>query len=184
MVVLVAVSVIVADGGLVIVTVAVTVAMGVIVASGVVVAVFTAVPDGVGEASKVAVLVAPAETTTEPVIVGWIWQWYGKVPGLLKVKLNVWPGLRLPEVQTPLSEVEVCGTWPLFVHRTASPTATLTVAGLKKLSPIDTSMVAWGPKGAAALAALVVRACSMAARASTHTRRTATTRVGERLTRR
>jgi hypothetical protein len=43
-----------------------------------------------------------------------------------------------PESKTPVLDVAVCVAWPLFVQHTVPPTGIVTLAGLKKLSPIDT----------------------------------------------
>jgi hypothetical protein len=78
---------------------------------------------------------------TVPVIcTGWIVQWYGYEPGVLKVYVNVSPGAKSPEPKTPVFEVAVCVIWPLFVQHTVVPCGTVTLAGSKKLSPIETSV--------------------------------------------
>ena len=83
-----------------------------------------------------------------PVIcTGWIRQWYGNEPALLKVNENESPCARKPESKTPVSEVAVCVIWPLFVQQTVVPTGTLMSAGLKKLSPIEISADPAGQPG-------------------------------------
>jgi len=82
-----------------------------------------------------------------PVITGWIRHWYGNEPALLNVNENESPGARNPESKTPVSDVAVCVTWPLFVQQTVVPTGTLMFAGLKKLSPIEISADPAGQPG-------------------------------------
>jgi len=77
----------------------------------------------------------------------WIVQWYAYEPKLLNVNENESPGAMKPESKTPVFEVAVCVTWPLFVQQTVVPTGTLTFAGSKKLSPIDTSADPAGQPG-------------------------------------
>lgn len=54
------------------------------------------------------------------------------VPAFVKVKLNEFPGERLPESQAPWLAVTVCVTLSLFVQVTLVPTETFNVAGLKE----------------------------------------------------
>jgi hypothetical protein len=76
-------------------------------------------------------------TVIVPVIcTGWTVQWYGYTPALLKVNVNMSPGAMKPESNTPVSEVAVCVTWPLFVQQTVVPVGIVTSAGSKKLSPM------------------------------------------------
>ena len=42
-------------------------------------------------------------TTMVAIMFAWYWQWYLYVPGLVKVKLKVWPESRLPESKEPLA---------------------------------------------------------------------------------
>jgi hypothetical protein len=77
-------------------------------------------------------------TVIVPVIcTGWIVQWYGNVPALLNVNQYMSPCSMKPESKTPVSEVAVCVICPLFVQQTVVPTGTVTLAGSKKLSPIE-----------------------------------------------
>ena len=73
-------------------------------------------------------------------VIGWIVQWYGYEPWLLNVNVNVSPEFRRPESKTPVFEVAVCAIRPLFVQHTVVPWGTVTLAGLKKLSPIEMSV--------------------------------------------
>ena len=76
-------------------------------------------------------------TVIVPVIcTGWTVQWYGYVPAVLNVYVNVSPFARKPESHTPVSEVVVCVIWPVFVQQTVVPTGTVMSAGLKNRSPI------------------------------------------------
>ena len=80
-------------------------------------------------------------TVIVPVIwTGWIVQWYGYEPWLLNVNVKVSPEFRRPESKTPVFEVAVCVIWPVFVQHTVVPWGTVTLAGLKKLSPIAMSV--------------------------------------------
>jgi hypothetical protein len=90
-----------------------------------------------------------AFTVTVPTIPKpqWIWQLYGKVPAVVKVKLKVCPGDKFPESQIPSRLqpeplVTVCTFPPLLVQSTVSPTLTVRSLGLKKSSPRDTFTVA------------------------------------------
>jgi hypothetical protein len=68
---------------------------------------------------------------------GWTVQWYGYEPWLLNVNEYVSPWDMKPESNTPVFEVAVCVIWPLFVQQTVVPIGTFTLAGSKKLSPIE-----------------------------------------------
>ena len=79
-------------------------------------------------------------TTTRPVMLGWMLQWYGKLPAAVNVCEKLVPVDMLPESNTPgVSELAVCGTpASLFVQVTVSPTFTVTVPGAKAKPLIDT----------------------------------------------
>jgi len=55
---------------------------------------------------------------------------------VLNAYVNVSPLAMNPESKTPVSDVAVCVTWPVFVQQTVVPTGTVMSAGSKKLSPI------------------------------------------------
>ena len=55
-------------------------------------------------------------------------QWYENVPGVERSTLKLPPGAIVPESQPVASEVDVCGTLSVFVHRTVVPA--VTVCGL------------------------------------------------------
>ena len=71
-----------------------------------------------------------------PVMNGWAVQWYGYVPAVLNMYVNVSPLAKDPESKTPSSDVAVCVVWPVFVQQTVVPTGTVMSAGSKKKSPI------------------------------------------------
>jgi hypothetical protein len=54
------------------------------------------------------------------------------------------PGDISPESKTAVFDVAVCVIWPVFVQHTAVPWGTVTLAGLKKLSPIEISVEPFG----------------------------------------
>ena len=74
----------------------------------------------------------------------WIKHRYGNEPALLKVNENESPGDRKSDSKTPVSEVAVCVTWPLFVQQTVVPVGIVTSAGSKKLSPMLISVAPAG----------------------------------------
>jgi hypothetical protein len=55
------------------------------------------------------------------------------------VKLKDWPLVNRPESHPPADEVEVCGAMPLLVQVTVAPTGTVTLAGWKAKSMIETA---------------------------------------------
>ena len=71
-----------------------------------------------------------------PVMNGWAVQWYGYVPAVLKVYVNVSPLAKDPESKTSSSDVAVCVVSPVFVQQMIVPTGTVMSAGSKKKSPI------------------------------------------------
>src|SRR5574341_1112352 len=65
----------------------------------------------------------------------WILQKYGKMPGCVKVRVNVCPGFRFPLSNSPEGEpgVPLVTVWvvlPLFVHVTDVPTAIVRFPGV------------------------------------------------------
>ena len=77
-------------------------------------------------------------------------QWYAKVPGVEKVWLYdepdamQWAGGQrpFPESKAPLSDVTLCSVWSWLVQVTVVPAVTVTVAGWKLKSWIETAVVA------------------------------------------
>src|SRR4051812_6919165 len=81
----------------------------------------------------VVVVDSPLPTVIVPVMYVWKRQWKLKVPSLLKVKENDWPGLRSGESHRPSSLVVLC-TVPsvsLFVQVTVLPAGTVRFGGSK-----------------------------------------------------
>lgn len=60
---------------------------------------------------------------------------------LLKVKRNVWPGFKVPEVNIFVSELTVWGTLSLFVQIIVAPTGIVMEPGLKAKLEIETLCV-------------------------------------------
>jgi hypothetical protein len=56
----------------------------------------------------------------------------------LNVYENVSPCMSVPERNTPVSELTVCGMAPLFVQQTVVPTGTVSMSGSYAKSTIDT----------------------------------------------
>jgi hypothetical protein len=81
-------------------------------------------------------------TVTLPLIEGCIAQWYVIVPRPLNMTVYESPGINTPESNCPSSEVTVCGTLPSLTHVTVVPASTVTLAGEKKKSWMDTGVVA------------------------------------------
>lgn len=87
----------------------------------------------------------------------WTLQWYGYVPGELKVKEKLLGVECIPESQRPSGmqlgeqapDVVECEVPPLFhVHITVSPTVAATVLGEKKRFPMVTGTVPIDAQGA------------------------------------
>ena len=55
---------------------------------------------------------------------------YGKLPAALNVYVKMSPCMSVPERKTPVSELTVCGIWPVFVQQTVVPIGTVSVSGL------------------------------------------------------
>ncbi|VVB71883.1 Uncharacterised protein [uncultured archaeon] len=68
-------------------------------------------------------------TITSPTIEGWIWHWYGNVPGLENVKLNISPSAIFPELKLPSVAVIVCSTGSLLIHVITVPGEIVIVPG-------------------------------------------------------
>jgi hypothetical protein len=66
----------------------------------------------------------------------WNVQWYGNVPLVWNVKLNVPPAGSVPESNAPMSLVTVCAMESVFVHVTAVPAATVIGFGANALLPL------------------------------------------------
>src|ERR1700745_42752 len=80
-------------------------------------------------------------TTTEPVILGWMEQKYGYVPGLAKVKENFSSVSSTLDLNTLSVLTIVWGISSRFVQVTVVPTATVRVAGPKlKLSTFTSAL--------------------------------------------
>jgi hypothetical protein len=43
---------------------------------------------------------------------------------------KVSPGISVPELNTPVSELTVCGIWPVLVQQTVVPAAIVSASGL------------------------------------------------------
>ena len=80
-----------------------------------------------------------ASTVIEPVICGWIAQWYGNEPAVLNVTVFEAPVSSVPVSNAPPSAVAVCGISSEFVQVTVSPTVTVTVGGEKVDPEIPTA---------------------------------------------
>jgi len=90
-------------------------------------------PPGASRTGGLAATEAAADTITDPVILGWIAQWKGNVPAVLKAMLPlVAPGATLPVSQAPVSDVDVWVTPASLVHVTRSPAVTRIGFGLKQ----------------------------------------------------
>jgi hypothetical protein len=161
----------------------VAVAAAVVAVGAAVVAVAVAAAEvGVGAAvvavaAGVFVAAATAATTTVPVMLGWMLQWYVKVPAAVNVLANVAPVFILPESKTPgVSELTVCGMpASLFVQVTVSPTDTDTEAGLNAKLTMDTLWLAASasraanesPKATTAAITIGARTCRRRVKART-----------------
>src|SRR5439155_7960042 len=87
---------------------------------------------------------AVGRTEMVSVMVGWCRQWYVKLPDPQKVSSKVCPGESKPESQKSSGESPVL-VWvlnPSLLQWTMVPVPTCTCWGEKKLSPIDTLVVA------------------------------------------
>ncbi|MDQ6712332.1 MAG: hypothetical protein M3Z28_03965 [Candidatus Dormibacteraeota bacterium] len=73
-----------------------------------------------------------ADTITEPVMLEWMAQWYGKVPAVGNaMALLVAPDEMLPVFQAPVSEVAVCVGPVALVQLTVEPAVMRMGFGLK-----------------------------------------------------
>jgi hypothetical protein len=90
----------------------------------------------------------------EPVMDGWIVQWYLNVPTRLKVRLNVAPGARVL-FHSPVFEVVVCVVFELFFHFTVVPRAMLAVFGMNAKFTTETFLMTKGVRDRAAAGAVV-----------------------------
>jgi hypothetical protein len=102
----------------------------------------------------VVVVPGAALTITVPVMFECTRQWYAKVPACAKTCENELPGLMHGPVgqlglesNAPVFEVTLWIVAPVLVHVTVLPAATVTVAGEKPKSTIDTCTVAALPGG-------------------------------------
>jgi hypothetical protein len=110
---------------------------------------------GVVRLGLAVVVVAAALTTTVPVMFECTLQWYANRPACAKTCEYDAPGsMHGPvgqpglESNAPVSDVTLWITEPVFVQVTVLPAATVTVAGEKPKSTIDTVAVAAAPGGA------------------------------------
>lgn len=76
---------------------------------------------------------AAAVTTMVPFMNVWILQWYAYVPACVKVLVNVFPEVNMPESQElgdpPISDVAVWAVAPWLDHVNDVPTGTVIVPG-------------------------------------------------------
>jgi hypothetical protein len=77
-------------------------------------------------------------TLIVPFMKVWIEQWYLSVTLPENAIRYVSPGISVPELNESVSAVTVWPTFPLFVQQIVAPGATLTVAGEKLKSTIET----------------------------------------------
>jgi hypothetical protein len=82
-------------------------------------------------------------TVTDPTMpMSWCGrQKYGNVPAALNVWVNVSPARRVPESNTPVSEVTVWALCPRLTQQTVVPVGTVTASWSKKKSLTSTWVV-------------------------------------------
>jgi hypothetical protein len=91
----------------------------------------------------VGVLVGQVAATTiiVPVIAGWMLQWNGNEPTVVKTRVKDCPPPMLPLFHSPLSLADVWLRFAVLFHRTLDPCVIVVVRGLKAKSTILTAAV-------------------------------------------
>ena len=82
----------------------------------------------------------------DPVIIGWMAQWYANVPTESNLVVELPPGAMFPVSHIPVLLVEVCVTPSLFFQVTVVPFGTLKLEGEKEVYTMAT--VYWFELGA------------------------------------
>lgn len=83
-----------------------------------------------------------------PVMLGWIRQWYAKLPLAMNVKAKLRPGARSPELKRPPFAVTVWVTTSRFMNVTRVPARTLRLDGVNaKLMMLTTAAIIGGAVG-------------------------------------